>query len=95
MRKPAIVVDPNPSKETLEKLGVADWPIWEKDVSNFNWWYAEDEVCYVLQGRVRVDPAPGSGEPVEFGPGALVSFAKGLSCVWTITERVRKHYKLG
>ena len=48
---------------------------------------------YILEGRVRVEPT--DGEPVEFGPGDLVTFPRGMDCVWTISEPVRKHYRFG
>jgi uncharacterized cupin superfamily protein len=46
-----------------------------------------------LEGKVRVEPK--DGQPVEFGPGDLVTFPEGMDCVWKISELVRKHYKLG
>jgi len=82
-----------PDQQKLEELAVSSWPIWEKEVSRFNWSYDEDEVCYILEGKATVEPE--KGEPVEFGAGDLVTFARGLNCVWDIKEPVRKHYKLG
>jgi uncharacterized protein len=32
---------------------------------------------------------------VEFGAGDLVTFPKGMSCVWKIASAVRKHYRFG
>lgn len=79
------------AKEILAKMGVFQWPIWEKEVSCFDWYYDSTEVCYILQGKVVVTPE--NGEPVEFGQGDLVTFPKGLKCVWDIKQTVRKHYK--
>ena len=28
-----------PSEEKLKQLGVSQWPIWEKEVSKFDWYY--------------------------------------------------------
>ncbi len=81
-----------PNKATLEKRGVAAWPIWEKEVSRFDWYYDSTEECYLLEGRVIVEPK--GGEAVEFGKGDFVTFPEGLACVWDIKEPVRKHYNL-
>lgn len=80
-----------PSKEKLEELNVSSWPIWEKEVSKFDWHYDTQETCYLLKGKVRVTAKDGQG--VNFGPGDLVVFPEGLSCVWDIQEPVKKHYK--
>ncbi|MEF8793325.1 cupin domain-containing protein [Thiohalorhabdus sp.] len=82
-----------PSEEELEAMGVFDWPVWEKEASRFPWTYAEKEVCYVVAGRVTVEPEEGG--PVTFGAGDLVTFPAGINCVWDIHEGVRKHFRLG
>jgi len=82
-----------PSEAELEQMGVFDWPIWEKGESRFPWTYDEREVCYLVQGRVTVEPD--DGEPVSFGAGDLVTFPAGMNCTWDIQEAVRKHYRLG
>ncbi len=82
-----------PDESKLQKLGVSSWPIWEKEVSRFDWSYDDKETCYILEGKVRVEPE--NGEAVEFGAGDLVTFPKGLNCVWDISTPVRKHYKFG
>jgi len=82
-----------PAPATLKKLGVEKWPIWTKEVSRFDWQYDQQEVCYLLAGRVKVTPA--GGDAVEFGAGDLVTFPEGLSCVWEVLEPVRKHYRFG
>lgn len=83
----------NPDSERLADLGVIRWPIWEKEVSEFPWQYAGEEICYFLEGRVIVTPE--GGEPVAMGRGDLVTFADGLACHWQILEPVRKHYQIG
>jgi uncharacterized cupin superfamily protein len=79
-----------PDKSKLKELGVNAWPIWEKEVSRFDWSYDETEVCYILAGKARVEPE--DGEAVEFGAGDLVTFPAGMNCVWKITSPIRKHY---
>ncbi len=75
----------------MEEMKVFDWPIWEKEISEFSWHYDSREVCYLLEGKVEV--TVGGGEVFEFGKGDLVIFPKGLSCKWKIISPVRKHYK--
>jgi uncharacterized cupin superfamily protein len=82
-----------PSADKLEKLGVANWPIWTKEVSEFPWYYDEKETCLVLEGHVVVTPE--GGEPVEIKGGDFVEFPAGMRCVWKITQSIRKHYYFG
>jgi len=81
----------NPDETTLNELGVASWPIWEKEISTFPWTYTATETCYILEGRVIV--TPDGGEPVEIKAGDLVTFPAGMSCTWEILEPIRKHYR--
>ena len=76
-------------KDITEK-GINAWPIWEKEVSRFDWFYDSTEECYLLEGEVTVET--GDGRKVNFGKGDFVTFPKGLSCVWDIKKPVRKHY---
>jgi len=82
-----------PSEGQLKELGVSGWPIWEKEISKFDWHYSDTETCYLLEGKVTVTTK--DGKSVSFGTGDLVTFPKGLSCVWDIQEAVRKHYNFG
>lgn len=79
-----------PRKEDLEKRGVSNWPVWQKEVSRFDWSYDDTEECYLLEGKVVVETS--DGETVTFGKGDFVTFPKGLSCVWDVKEPVKKHY---
>ena len=74
----------------LKKRGVFNWPIWEKEISRFDWKYDSVEECYLLEGKVTVTTK--DGETVNFGKGDFVTFPKGLSCTWDVKEPVRKHY---
>lgn len=82
-----------PTKEELKKMGVLNWPIWEKEISKFDWHYDDKETCYILEGDVTV--ATKSGKSVNFSKGDLVVFSKGLDCTWNIKKGVRKHYNFG
>jgi uncharacterized cupin superfamily protein len=78
------------SEKELKKMGVFEWPIWEKEVSRFPWIYDNIEECYFLEGEVMVETE--DGKTVRFGKGDFVSFPKGLSCTWNVKKPVRKHY---
>ena len=85
-----ITLQHKPSQQRLDELGVSDWGIWEKEVSEFPWTYDATETCYFLQGEVIVTPT--GGEPVRMGKGDLVTFPKGMSCRWDIRQAVKKHF---
>jgi uncharacterized cupin superfamily protein len=76
--------------DELKQKGVYSWPIWSKEVSEFDWYYDSTEECYLLEGKVVVSTK--DGKEVTFGKGDFVTFPKGLSCRWHIQAPVRKHY---
>ncbi|MCM8790351.1 MAG: cupin domain-containing protein [Candidatus Omnitrophica bacterium] len=78
------------SDAELKKMGVFSWPIWEKEVSRFDWQYDSQEQCYFLNGKVTVETR--DGRSVTFGKGDFVTFPKGLACTWDVKEPVKKHY---
>ena len=69
--------------------GIAQWPIWTKEASQFEWYYDSTEECYLLEGQVTVYT---NTETVEFQAGDYVIFPAGLRCKWHIHKAVRKHY---
>lgn len=78
------------SQEELKKRGVFEWPIWEKEISRFDWHYDGIEECLFLEGEVLVEVKGGSS--ISFGKGDFVTFPQGLSCTWIVKEQVKKHY---
>ncbi len=78
------------SEEKLKKMSVSSWPIWEKEISRFDWHYDGTEMCYILEGEVTVETK--DGKSIKFGKGDFVTFPTGLDCVWDIKAPVRKHY---
>jgi len=74
----------------LKEMGVFSWPVWEKEISRFDWHYDQVEMCQILEGKVTVETK--EGKKVNFAAGDFVTFPKGLDCVWDIKEPVRKHY---
>jgi len=88
-----IKVERRPSPERLKELGVNQWPIWTKEVSEFPWTYDEPDTGYFLEGEVTVTGE--DGEVVRVGQGDLVIFPAGMSGTWKINKDVRKHYRFG
>jgi len=78
-----------PDRKKLETLGVSRWSPWECDVSTFDWKYDSDEICYILEGKVKVKTPK---EEVEINRGDLVTFPKGLKCTWDVLKKIRKVY---
>lgn len=85
-----IRIESNPSQTTLDALGALNWPIWEREVSEFPWTYDADELCYILEGEVAV--SQNNRQTVTLKAGDLVTFPAGMSCRWNITQPIRKHY---
>lgn len=81
------------TEDEIASRGIRNWPIWEKEASAFPWHYDDQEQCLILTGQVRVESE--ACPSVEFGAGDFVTFPRGLSCTWTISEDVRKHYQFG
>jgi len=50
-----------PSRNELDSMGVFEWPVWEKEISEFPWTYESQEICYVLEGEVVVTLDGGVG----------------------------------
>jgi uncharacterized cupin superfamily protein len=87
-----IIVE-TPDADRLARLGVDRWPVWEKEVSEFPWEYADTETSYILEGRVIVTPA--GGAPVEIAKGDLATFPAGMACTWKVVAPLRKRYRFG
>lgn len=77
------------TKEQKEKLGISNWPVWEKEISKFDWFYDSAEQCLILEGQVFVKTEI---ETVEIKAGDFVTFPKGLKCIWDIKKPIKKHY---
>ncbi|MBN2119979.1 MAG: cupin domain-containing protein [Candidatus Omnitrophica bacterium] len=88
----SVKIETNPSQARLDELGVKQWPIWTCDVSEFDWHYDDNEICYFLEGAVVVKA---EGREFTIKKDDLAFFPKGLKCRWKVTTPVRKYYKLG
>lgn len=76
-------------EEEIKRLGITNWPVWEKEESNFPWHYNDKESCYFLEGEVEVETG---GKKIFIKKGDFVIFPKGLDCEWHIIKKVKKHY---
>jgi uncharacterized cupin superfamily protein len=61
---------------------------WECTPGRFNWHYAQDESVCIIAGEVFITTANGAER--RLGQGDMAFFPAGTSCVWRVTERVRK-----
>jgi uncharacterized protein len=80
-----------PTAAKLKNLQVDTWSPWECEPSTFDWSYDADETAYVLEGDVTVTCA--DGQAVDLGPGDLVRFPRGLSCIWEVKKKIRKVFR--
>jgi len=80
-----------PSLLEIEKT--RDWGTWNKEVSEFPWYYEDQETCYILEGKAYA--TDDEGNKVIFRKGDMVRFEKGLSCTWKILKDIRKKYLFG
>lgn len=78
------------SAREIDEMEITSWPIWEKEISRFDWTYADQEHCYIIDGEFVVETDDGI---FTIGPGDFVTFKSGLSCVWDIKKPVKKHYQ--
>lgn len=83
------VVIENFDDQTIENKGIRKWPVWEKEVSRFDWQYDGDEECLILDGEVVVETEEGV---FHIKKGDFVTFKNGLKCTWDIKQPIRKHY---
>jgi uncharacterized cupin superfamily protein len=85
------VVVKKPTDEEIETC--KSLPIWQGDVSTFDWDYTQTETCLIIEGKVTVTDRPACEDSVTFGAGDMVVFPVGLACIWKIEEAVRKYYE--
>ncbi len=66
--------------------------IWQCTPGPSYWVQEENEVIYVLSGRMTV--TPDGAEPAEVGAGDIAVFPTGWKGTWDIHETVRKVYSI-
>ena len=76
----------------LEILNVDDWPIAQEEVGQFEKYYIQSELNYILEGAGSVSAG---NETVHFEVGDLVTVMPETTCTWNITKAIRRHYSNG
>ena len=72
-----------------ERTEMLKLPTWGCEISEFDWSYDQEETCLLIEGEVEVSHTGGN---IKFAAGDMVTFPKGLSCVWKVSKPVKKHY---
>ncbi len=78
------------TEEEIVKKGIKRWPIWEKEISKFDWNYEDTEECLILNGEAIIETMNGK---TEIKAGDFVTFEENLKCVWDIKIPIKKHYR--
>lgn len=73
----------------IEDQQIHSWPVWTCEISEFDWFYPETEICLILEGNIEVTTDQGV---TAIRAGDFVEFPKGLKCRWNVISPVRKHY---
>jgi uncharacterized protein len=84
-----ILIEKLSDSEVKEK-GIRNWPVWEKEISRFNWQYDDTEECLIIEGEVVVETGENN---YHIKAGDFVTFQQGLKCVWDIKKPIRKYFK--
>jgi len=66
--------------------------IWASEAGAMKVSYTEEELCVLLEGRVRLVDSAGAAR--EFGPGSAFVIPAGFEGVWETLEPVRKIYTI-
>jgi len=80
------------SEEEKQSLGIENWSVWEKEISEFPWEYGEKESCYIIEGEAEIKDED-TGEKIIIKNGDFVIFSSGLRCIWKINKKIKKYYK--
>jgi hypothetical protein len=77
------------SLSEAQEKGITKWPVWEKEVSEFDWHYDNEEHFYLVEGEVIVSC---QNEKYHLNPGDYVVMRKGIDTHWKVIKPVYKHY---
>ena len=75
--------------QEVKKRNLTSWGIWEKETSEFEWAYTNEEHCYIIEGAAEIEFDEGT---VAIESGDYVIFPAGLKCRWKVTKPMRKYY---
>ena len=86
-----ILVEKSPSPGKLDVLGVDTWPRKKLPAGRYTHTYAENEDCYVTEGRAVLSCNTPTTETVA--DGDLVFIPRGLTVTWEVPDEVRYCYR--
>lgn len=66
--------------------------VWSSSPGAIKISYTEEELCYILEGRVRL--IDNQGGIKEFGPGSVFVIPAGFEGTWETLEPVKKVYTI-
>ena len=66
--------------------------VWECTPGKFNYTYPGDEICTLVDGKIRITEA--DGETHEFGAGDTFFAIQGETVTWEVIETVRKIFQI-
>jgi uncharacterized cupin superfamily protein len=73
----------------IEKRGIKNWGVWEKEPSEFDWAYTREVHCLILCGSALIETEGGT---IEIKEGDYVVFPTGLKCRWIVKDGLKKYY---
>ena len=76
----------------LEVLGVDDWPLVDEKPGQFQKYYNQSEISYIVDGEGMIDFVDGQ---IVFESGDLVTVMPETTCTWNITKAIQRHYSNG
>jgi uncharacterized cupin superfamily protein len=90
-------VSPNPIHTTTwnhytDPSGQFFSGIWASDIGAMNISYTEEELCVLLEGKVKL--TAGDGSSLVFGPGSTFVIPAGFKGIWETLEPVKKIYTI-
>jgi uncharacterized cupin superfamily protein len=66
--------------------------IWASDVGAMKISYTEEELCVILEGKIKLTAHDGSS--IVFGPGSTFVIPAGFQGIWETLEPVKKIYTI-
>ena len=67
----SIVIEHHVTPAKLDVLYVDDWPVWTKEVSEFDWSYDQKETCYIVEGKAVITPENEEAVTIQEGDKLL------------------------
>ena len=66
--------------------------IWASEIGTMKISYTEEELCVILEGKVKLTANDGSS--IVFGPGSTFVIPAGFNGIWETLEPVKKIYTI-